>query len=109
MGNVKGDKNFKFIKELIDNTIPYKKNIILFGSRSGNKYESSSDYDIFVVVEESVLKRRELVDFQIRIKRMCAKRGIDIDLIIRDRDYSDGLKDYPGNIVNSALSTGISF
>ena len=108
MGNVKGDKNFKLIKELIDNTIPYQKKVILFGSRSGDKYESSSDYDIFVIVEKSGVQRRELLDFQIRIKRMCARRGIDIDLIIRDRDYSDSIKDYPGNIVNSALNTGTS-
>lgn len=53
MGNVKGDKNFKFIKELIDTTIPYKKNVILFGSRNSDKYKSTSDYDIFVIVEKS--------------------------------------------------------
>jgi len=107
MGNVKGDKNFKFIKELIDNTIPYKKNIILFGSRTGDKYDVSSDYDIFVIVEKSGVQRRELLDFQIRIKRMCAKNGIDIDLIVRDKDYSDSIKDFPGNIINSALNSGM--
>ncbi|MEN8155238.1 MAG: nucleotidyltransferase domain-containing protein [Acidobacteriota bacterium] len=103
----KGDNNFVKIKKLINKVIPYRKKTILFGSRTGSDYNSASDYDILVIVNKSGIKRRDLLEFQIKIKRSCAKKGIDIDLIVRDLEYSNEIKDFPGNIINSALNTGV--
>lgn len=103
----KGDKNFTEIKSLINKVIPFQKKIILFGSRSGKDYKLESDYDILVIITKSGISRRSMLNFQIKIKRACARKEIDIDLIVRDSEYSDEIKNFPGNIINSALNTGI--
>lgn len=95
------------IKQLIHQVIPYKKEIIFFGSRAGTDYNENSDYDILVIVHHKKTDRKELAAFQSKVKRLCARLGLDVDLIVRDSMHAKQMKNFPGNIINSALQTGV--
>lgn len=101
------DKQIEDIKRLINQTLPYKKEIIFFGSRAQSNFRQDSDYDILVVVQRKGIDRRELIGYQAKIKRLCAKAGLDADVIIRDRAHTESMKKFPGNIIHSAYQTGI--
>ncbi|MCP5105171.1 MAG: nucleotidyltransferase domain-containing protein [bacterium] len=95
------------IKQLIHQVIRYKKEIIFFGSRVNGGYNKDSDYDILVIVHHKNANRKELIGFQAKIKRLCAKSGLDADVIVRDNTHAEAMKNFPGNIINSALQAGI--
>lgn len=52
------------IKRLINQVIPYKKEIIFFGSRVNGNFRSDSDFDILVNVERQAVARKELIRFR---------------------------------------------
>jgi predicted nucleotidyltransferase len=104
---MENDKQVLNIKRLINQVVPYKKEIIFFGSRAKSNFRKDSDYDIFVVVHRDDLDRKELIGYQSKIKRLCAKMGLDADVIIRDRIHTESMKKFPGNIIHSAYQTGI--
>jgi predicted nucleotidyltransferase len=95
------------IKRFIHQVIPYEKEIIFFGSRASGEYHSESDYDILVIVHSQEIDRKTLIRSQTKIKRLCAKFGLDTDLIVRDRGHADQMKKFPGNIIHSALTSGV--
>jgi len=95
------------IKQLIHQVIPYKKEIIFFGSRAGEDYYEDSDYDILVIVHYRNSDRKELAGLQSKVKRLCAKLGLDADVIVRDSTHAAQMKNFPGNIIHSALQTGV--
>lgn len=55
----------------------------------------------------SSFNRKELAAFQSKVKRLCARLGLDVDLIVRDSMHAKQMKNFPGNIINSALQTGV--
>jgi predicted nucleotidyltransferase len=95
------------VKQLIEGVIPYKKEIIFFGSRAREGYGPDSDFDVLVVVHEKDVDRRELVRLQAKVKRLGAKVGLDIDVIVRDLPHAEEMKNFPGNIIHSAYQTGV--
>jgi len=101
------EQGITVIKRLINLVIPYKKEIIFFGSRARGEYTEESDFDILVIVQRKNIDRKTLIGFQSQIKRLCAKSGLDADIIVRDRSYTDEMKNFPGNIIHSAVQTGI--
>ncbi len=101
------EQDILIIKQLIHQVIPYKKEIIFFGSRARGIYKKESDYDILVIVHHKNADRRELVGLQAKVKRLCAKSGLDADVIVRDNVHAEQMKNFPGNIIHSALQTGI--
>ncbi len=101
------EQDILVIKQFIHQVIPYKKEIIFFGSRAKGVYKKESDYDILVIVLQKNADRRELIGFQAKIKRLCAKSGLDADVIVRDKAHAEAMKNFPGNIIHSALQTGI--
>lgn len=100
-------KDILTIKQLIHQVIPYKKEIIFFGSRARENHKEDSDYDILVIVYDRDPDRKKLAEFQSKIKHLCARLGMDVDVIVRDRAHADQMKNFPGNIINSAIQTGI--
>ena len=95
------------IRLIIEETIPYFKEIFLFGSRARNNSRMDSDFDILVIVDAKGVARRHLIELGAEVRRRCAKAGIDIDIIVRDREYAMCMKDFPGNIISEALSYGV--
>lgn len=104
---MENEQEILMIKQLIRRVIPYKKEIIFFGSRAGGNYTKESDYDILVIVHQKNADKRDLAGFQARVKRLCAKAGLDADVIVRDNTHAEQMKNFPGNIIHSALQTGI--
>jgi predicted nucleotidyltransferase len=104
---MKKEQEIITITHIIDQVIPYKKEIIFFGSRAGDNYKEDSDFDILIIINHKNIDRKKMITLQAQIKRLCAKSGLDTDIIVRDRSYADELKDLPGNIIHSALQTGI--
>lgn len=100
-------KDIAVIKQYIHQVIPYEKEIIFFGSRASGDYDKSSDYDLLVIVQNPGSDRKKLLGFQAKIKRLCAKAGIDADILVRDRSHTEAMKKFPGNIIHSAIGTGI--
>ncbi len=100
------EQNVLIIKQLIQEVIPHKTEIIFFGSRANGDYNQDSDYDLLVIVHHKDADRKELVGFQAKIKRLCAKSGLDADVIVRDNAHVEQMKHFPGNIINAAFQTG---
>jgi len=95
------------IKQFINQVIPFKKEIILFGSRVLNNFTEDSDFDVLVIVEDKNIKKKLLIKSQTQIKRLCAKVGLDADIIVRDKKHTESIKSFQGNIINTALLTGV--
>ncbi|MCK4765527.1 MAG: nucleotidyltransferase domain-containing protein [Candidatus Aminicenantes bacterium] len=104
---MKKDQDVSKIKQFIHQVIPYKKEIIFFGSRTRGDFTDESDFDILIIVHRENIERRKLTAFQSKIKRLCAKAGLDADIIVRDRHYTEEMKNFPGNIIHSVLQTGV--
>ena len=104
---MKNNQEVLTIKQLIHQVIPYKKEILFFGSRATGVYKQNSDYDILVIVHLKNVDRKRLIGFQAKIKRLCAKLGLDADVIVRDKIHAEEMKRFPGNIIHSAFHSGI--
>jgi DNA polymerase sigma len=104
---MENQKDISVIKQLIHRVIPYKKEIFFFGSRASGNYDQASDYDMLIIVHQSNMDRRILIGFQTKIKRLCAKTGLDADVIVRDIAHTEAMKKFPGNIIHAALQTGV--
>ncbi|MCP5048264.1 MAG: nucleotidyltransferase domain-containing protein [bacterium] len=99
-------KDVLTIKQFIHQEIPYKKEIIFFGSRANGIHTKDSDYDFLVIVHEGNVNRKTLVRSQAKIKRLCARAGLDADVIVRDNAHVEEVRDFPGNIIYSAFQAG---
>ena len=97
------------IKVVINRVIQQKKQIIFFGSRVEQTNRSNSDYDILVIVEEKgKSNKNQLLKYQSVMKRECAKLDIDADIIVRTRSHVNKMEHFQGNIIHSALQSGVS-
>jgi predicted nucleotidyltransferase len=104
---MKQEQDVQAIKQFIQQVIPYKKNIVFFGSRVNGAADEDSDYDILVIVDDKSIDRRKLIRSQAKIKRLSAKLGLDADVIVRDKAHVEEMRNFPGNIIHSALQTGV--
>ncbi len=102
-------ENIEKIRTIIDGVIHYKKEIILFGSQTTGNKSNGSDYDILVIVDApDDVSRKDLVLLGSMVRRKCAKIGIDIDILVRDREYVEQLVAFQGNVISEAVKYGIT-
>jgi len=94
------------IRRIIEKVIGYRKEMLLFGSLAQKTNRIDSDFDIFVIVDVNGIARRKIIEMGAEIRRRCAKRGIDVDIIVSDKNYVQEMKKFPGNTVYEALSYG---
>jgi len=80
--------------------------IVLFGSRARGNFSEKSDYDILIILKESV-SIKEKMNLSTKIRRELAKLGIDTDVIIKSKPEVAYYKDRVGNIVRAALREGL--
>ncbi|MCK4765375.1 MAG: nucleotidyltransferase domain-containing protein [Candidatus Aminicenantes bacterium] len=104
---MKKEQDVSIIKQFIHQVIPYKKEVIFFGSRARGEYTEESDFDILIIVHRENIERKKLTALQSKIKRLCAKAGLDADIIVRSRSYTEEMRNFPGNIIHSAFQTGV--
>ncbi len=100
------DKNLLKIKETVKNVFPDCR-IILFGSRSRNDFNSQSDYDILVIVNNN-MEVKEKRYYANMIMDKLAEMEILTDVIVRTEKDIDYYKEKIGSITREAISEGIS-
>jgi len=97
------DTQVDFISMLKD--IEHKR-IVLFGSRAKGDSNSSSDYDILIETNDEIPARRKML-LSSQLRRKFAKKGFDVDVILKSTNDIEYLKDKTGSIVKAALSEGV--
>ncbi len=95
----------RMLKETLQN-LNYEK-IILFGSRARGDFSEESDYDILIVLQDSI-SIREKMESSAKLRREIAKMGIDADIIIKSREEVEYYKNKIGSIVRNALREGVA-
>ena len=100
------DKNFKRIKEIVENILPCSR-IILFGSRIRGDFNIQSDYDILVVVSSN-LTIKEKRNYAIEIINKLAGLDILTDVIVKTEADVIYYKDKIGSITREAILEGIT-
>ena len=98
------DENLMKIKEVIKNIFPDSR-VILFGSRSKEKYDSQSDYDILVIVKQN-LTIKEKRQYASVIRRQLVE--IPIDVIVKTEEDIIYYKDKIGSVTREAVLEGVS-
>lgn len=102
----------EIIKEIIANTILEAgltlSEIILFGSRARGNFAEESDWDILVVVRESLsLEERRNLWRKIYYTLHSHFPGSCFDIIIKNQDTFEEEKDIVNTISNEAYTEGI--
>ncbi|MBC8232563.1 nucleotidyltransferase domain-containing protein [bacterium] len=95
----------RMLKETLQN-LNYEE-IILFGSRARGDFSEESDYDILIVLQDSI-SIREKMESSAKLRREIAKMGIDADIIIKSREEVEYYENKIGNIVRNALREGVA-
>ncbi|PIS25932.1 MAG: hypothetical protein COT45_01550 [bacterium (Candidatus Stahlbacteria) CG08_land_8_20_14_0_20_40_26] len=98
------DENLTKIKEVIKNIFPDSR-VILFGSRSKEKYDRQSDYDILVIVKQN-LTIKEKRQYASVIRRQLAE--IPIDVIVKTEEDIIYYQDKIGSVTREAVLEGVS-
>ncbi len=80
--------------------------IILFGSRARNDYNSLSDYDVLVILEDDI-QMPNRINLSTSIRKQLAQKGIDADIIIKSKMEAEFLSNKTGSIVKSAIKEGV--
>jgi predicted nucleotidyltransferase len=97
------------VRELIKqslSSIPYEK-VILFGSQARGEATSQSDFDVLVILKE-VTRISEKITLSTMLRKSLASRMVDADVLVKDAEDVDYLKDKPGSVVRQALQEGVS-
>ncbi|MHC4620271.1 MAG: nucleotidyltransferase domain-containing protein [Planctomycetota bacterium] len=97
------------VRELIKqslSSIPYEK-VILFGSQARGEGTSQSDFDLLVILKEVAPMGRK-IQLSTMLRKSFASRMVDADVLVKDAEDVDYLKDKPGSVVRQALREGIS-
>jgi len=81
--------------------------IILFGSRAGGKNSKSSDYDILVIVEETISPAVKM-ELCSEIRQKSAAEKIDVDVLIKSTQEAEIYRTYIGTVVREALKEGVA-
>lgn len=108
LGKVWGDQMNEIIKQIIKDTLSGRRinKLILFGSRARNEYSSTSDYDILVILEDSI-QMTDRIKLSSSIRKKLAQQDIDADIIIKSREEATYYQNKTGSIVKAALNEGI--
>jgi predicted nucleotidyltransferase len=86
--------------------IPFKR-ILLFGSRARGMEGPGSDYDVLLIVEQT-LPHAEKFRMSSKARRLLAQEHIDADVIIRSEQEVEATRELRGSIVRNALLEGVA-
>ena len=104
--------NAKKLKFVIEKTLKESgyslEKIVLFGSRARGDYKDDSDWDIMVVVRESLSPdQMEFLWCEIMSALRQAFRHASFDLVIRSRDFYEERKKLTGSLINIIEQEGV--
>jgi predicted nucleotidyltransferase len=81
--------------------------IVLFGSHVRGDNTEHSDYDVLIIIKD-VLPMRDKIRLSAELRARFAEKWMDTDILIKDRQEVEYLKDKCGSVVRNALMYGIS-
>lgn len=81
--------------------------VIFFGSRAKGNYDKWSDYDILVIIANT-LDMREKINISEKIRDELVKLRIASDIIVKSLDEVEYYKKKIGSVVREALKEGIA-
>jgi uncharacterized protein len=82
------------------------KDIILFGSRARGQFNRFSDYDILVIIDET-LNMRDKINTIEAIRTELAELLISSDIILKSQQEVEFYKDKIGSVVREAFKEGV--
>jgi predicted nucleotidyltransferase len=100
----------KHIKQIILETLSSLSvsvsNVILFGSRARKDFKEDSDWDLLIVIDDTVTReiKKEIAHL---IRRNLAQENILSDVIIKTKEEIKDLKHRKFSIVRSAFEEGV--
>lgn len=100
--NFSDSKLDEILTRLIPEFQPTK--IFLFGSRANGSANQDSDYDLFLVVKESSLPRRERMTKALRLLWGC---GVAVDVFVYTEDEFNDWKDEFSSIPHTVATEGM--
>ena len=100
--NFSDPKLDEILTRLIPEFQPTK--ICLFGSRANGFGDQDSDYDLFPVVKESTLSRRERMTKALRSLWGC---GVAVDVFVYTEDEFNDWKDEFSSIPHTVVTEGM--
>ena len=92
------------IKDVVG-TIDYDR-IVLFGSHARGENTEQSDYDVLIIIKDA-LPMRDKIRMSSELRARFAEKLMDTDILIKDRQEVEYLKDKCGSVVRNALIHGI--
>jgi uncharacterized protein len=96
----------RVLKILGQNNLPPGE-IILFGSRARGNAHRLSDYDILVIIGQSIEPRKK-IDIIEDIRSELADLFISSDIILKSREEVDYYKTKIGSVVREAFKEGVA-
>ncbi|PIV58227.1 MAG: hypothetical protein COS14_10710 [Bacteroidetes bacterium CG02_land_8_20_14_3_00_31_25] len=99
------DENLDTIRMAASLSLP-NIGIILFGSRAGNNARSYSDYDLLIVVKDTMETTAKMRYKQL-LRKILAKSGIMSDIFIESEEEIKIKSQLPGHIIKIAINEGI--
>jgi predicted nucleotidyltransferase len=93
------------IEELEKENIKVHK-IILFGSRARGDFKEDSDWDVLIIVEDDIERKKKFLLIS-NLRKKLAKKLLDVDLIIKNKSELGFYEDFYGSVIFEALKEGI--
>ena len=78
--------------------------IYLFGSRAWGKPDSNSDYDFFIIVEQSDLDSAERIRIGLRV---LLDLTVAVDILVFTREEINEKKHHPSTLAHKVLLRGV--
>ena len=104
------DNKLKDIKKIIIEELE-KENIkvhkiILFGSRARGDFKEDSDWDVLIIVEDDIERKKKFLLIS-NLRKKLAKKLLDVDLIIKNKSELSFYENFYGSVIFEALKEGI--
>ncbi len=99
------DQDLVYIKKVVASFLE-DADIKLFGSRARNEAGPESDYDILVIIKNTITSK-EKFHLKTGIRKALLKHGIRSDVLIQSETDIEKKRKLPGHIIRSILKEAI--
>jgi predicted nucleotidyltransferase len=103
---LQSSENIGIIKLIAHQYLP-EAQVLLFGSRARNESRIDSDYDILLIINQT-LAPKEKIPFISKIRKSLLRYEILSDVIIQSKGEIEKNKNLPGHFVRSILKEAIT-
>lgn len=102
---LQNNKSIDKIKLIVHQYLP-EAQVLLFGSRARNDFKIDSDYDVLLIINQT-LSPKDKIPIISKIRKSLLQFEIRSDVIIQSKSEIEKNKKLPGHIVRSILKEAI--